>query len=249
MVGTPCIQFLIDASTCRPLATSIKYTLVPRVDPAEQFHAVSCDSRGWVVVRKLHERTNAIAIATACWQSDRLAQHAQQVPVQWAEIEAGVRDALAGASTMADADRTSVDDTALGGVTGTRYAASEKKTISKHIGAVIGFVVLAAVAVPAIFLYERIRGKFDRGDVGNGDPCSRDTQCASGRCGGSICRSTGKGSAGNWCEDDVDCANGVCHRRQCYIKDSLRRGDSCTISEECASGSCLSGAGGTSICR
>ena len=227
MSGQPYLQFLVDVGTGRVLGNTTKFAPTPALDPAEQFFTVTCDSAGKVVVRRLHQKYDAIVIATALWSSGQLYQHAQSDPsFFWPAIEAALRQELEVAYQVPEADRTAIDPGSLGSITPTRYARPDpvKDAKTKVVAALwyIPAIIIVAIVVLGVYLYEKHwKSRFDRNDGANGEVCDRDTECAS-----------------RWCKG-----------RRCRVKGVMTNGSICEYDEDCASKNCASGRGSTYVCK
>eukprot|EP00746_Dinoflagellata_sp_MGD_P064833 gnl/MRDRNA2_/MRDRNA2_27033_c0_seq1.p1 gnl/MRDRNA2_/MRDRNA2_27033_c0~~gnl/MRDRNA2_/MRDRNA2_27033_c0_seq1.p1 ORF type:complete len:489 (+),score=58.12 gnl/MRDRNA2_/MRDRNA2_27033_c0_seq1:216-1682(+) len=74
--------------------------------------------------------------------------------------------------------------------------------------------------------------------MADGNACSSDSQCASGRCDGGKC--TSMVPVGGGCDTDAECATAVCAKGKCIKEKSI--GAQCARPKECASNICEGGA-------
>jgi hypothetical protein len=163
-MAEPYVQFFVDAATGAPIRNSAKYTAQPRLQPAQLFLTVACDSTGTLVVRRL-AGNDVVVCATAIWQGGHLHQHAQDVPnIPWAEIETALREELYTAQHLPEVDRTARDSGVLGAVTpGPATPAAPRPPMVKRIATAIGMVIVVGLLIVGVTLYNRFRAKYDKG--------------------------------------------------------------------------------------
>lgn len=220
-MGEPYVQFFVDAATGKSMANSARYVQHPRLAPAELFMTVAVDSARKVVVRKLWNEAPLVC-GTARWDGGALVDRQQNVPLPWDELALHVRDQVGMAAAIREAEREAYDD----GVVGALPAAVAKRRTGtplwKNVTTWIAIGVFVAIAAVAMHFWNRYASKYDRGNVPNGEKCSRDSQCASGWCKLSVCRAKSALVNGARCEHDDDCSSGRCSRRTnaCVSKDA-----------------------------
>ena len=73
-----------------------------------------------------------------------------------------------------------------------------------------------------------------------GDPCSKDSDCESGRCDKQICKSSAPIDNEKPCEHQYDCFSEVCSKGVC-LQGSKKQGETCSVWQQCVTAKCKAG--------
>lgn len=215
-MSVPYVQLVVEHGNKRSIATATVPKPAYKTRTPDEWIVVH-DSRGRVVVRAFAPPDGMTVIGTGRWENDCIVDRVgitEQLPSaeQWTMLE----NLLYPPIRRSPHDSAAID-TGVVHRPGEAPASSPpdeiKNPILRWLAYLVTVIALAGGAV-GYYYWRKLNG----GTVANGEKCSFDSDCKSGRCDkGFSSRKTcvETGVRGDRCKRDRDCSSGACKLQLC----------------------------------